>query len=96
MDFLVKEKHVVLLSPDVLKTEWNNHKEEVRNQILKSLQNLELEVKKKKLLQDISAEFFEEKLDDAKRLLNSQLDLIDDLLTNHWHFPFQHQMKLHN
>ena len=83
LEFLVKEKHVVLLSPEVLKTEWPKHREEERAKILKSLQELETDIRKKRLLQDPAAEFYQEKFDDIKRLLNSQLDLIDDLLNNH-------------
>jgi hypothetical protein len=83
LEFLVKGKHVELLVPEVLLTEWDKHREEERQIILKSLRVLEKEVKQKRLLQDDSAEFLQERIDDAKRMLNSQLDMIDDLLLNH-------------
>jgi DNA-binding LytR/AlgR family response regulator len=47
LEFLVKQNHVILLSPEILKTEWVKHKEEERDNILKSLKDLELEIKKK-------------------------------------------------
>jgi len=83
LEFLVKGNHVILLAPEILKKEWEKHREEEREIILKSLKSLEMDARKMRLMQDDSADFFEEKIDDAKRLLSSQLDIIDDLLCNY-------------
>ncbi len=83
LEFLVKEKHITLLAPETLKSEWEKQREEEKQIILKRLREFEKEVKNKMLLQDESAKFDQEIIDDAKRLLNSQVEMIDDLLLNY-------------
>jgi PIN domain len=82
LEFYVKEKYVVLLAPDVLKTEWIKHSEIKKKIIETTLNDLKDEVRAKKLLQDDSAEVLQERIDAARRKLYSQFDLIDDLIFN--------------
>jgi PIN domain len=82
LEFLVKRNYVTLLAPDALRTEWIKHKEEERNQIAKILGE-KAEIRIRQLFEDFTDEFYRERLDDARQLLNSQLEMIDELLDKH-------------
>ena len=50
--FLVKERYVTLMAPDILQKEWKKHREEEKENILKSVRGLTKEVRVRQTIQD--------------------------------------------
>lgn len=81
LQFLVEQKHVTLLVPEILITEWANHRESLKNDIQTAFRDDRNQVKFRKILKDPSAEFLEEKIEEAIQSLYAQIEVIDTLLS---------------
>ena len=82
LKFLVENKHVNLLVPDILITEWQRHRTVEKELLETQLRDDKQEATRRALYKDASAEFLQEKIDEAFELLLSQLDTVDELLLN--------------
>lgn len=56
LKFLVSQNYVTLLVPEILVTEWGNHRESLKKEIESTFRNQKNEVKFRRILQDPSAE----------------------------------------
>ncbi|MET0636111.1 MAG: PIN domain-containing protein [Chitinophagaceae bacterium] len=80
LDFWITHGYVDLLVPDVLITEWKKHREEELANIETSLKGHKEEARLRKIFRDFSAEFIQQKVDETRQTLRSQLDVIDKLI----------------
>ena len=80
LDHWVTQRHANLLVPDALTSEWAKRRELEKEAIETALRDHQEEARLRKIFQDFSAEFIQQKIDDIRRSLRSQLDIIDRLL----------------
>ena len=83
LKFLVFQNYVTLLVPDILIIEWNNHRERLKKDIDTAFRDQKNEVKFRRILQEPSAEFLQERIDEAVELLQTQIDTVDEILSDH-------------
>lgn len=83
LEFLVKEKHVVLLTPAVLKKEWAKHKEVKRVEILNELKDLGGNARRKQTIHDPGGSFLDEQIEDLKSILLTQLEILEELVSRY-------------
>ena len=83
LDFSVKNKHVKLLFPETLQAEWKKHRDIEKEAIIAVFKGLEKDIRKLRIVKNESADIEQDKIEESKAEMLSQLDVIDDLLYNY-------------
>ncbi len=81
LDILVGNKQIMLLCPSSFLEEWKKTKEAKKKELADDLKKLQQSARLNATLNNLTADLDQEQLDELSRILFSQIDLIDSLIT---------------
>lgn len=79
---IANEKKVILLVPEMLKEEWQKHRERLRRELSVDIDKLSAEARQQKVMNHPKAAYTAAQVNQLKAVLYSQFDAIDSLLAN--------------
>lgn len=79
---IANEKKVIILVPDMLKEEWQKHRERLRRELSVDIDKLGAEARQQKVMDHPKAAYTAAQVNQLRAVLYSQFDAIDALLAN--------------